>query len=259
MITGRDLEIFEEQNRLTHPPYRNFNDWAEDINKNGGHCLCATDRMCPCPESLDEIRLATDPKRACCTCTLFCDNRYLVAWNHTGAKKPIEKVSIHPAKRGEIKNPEVKRIIETFEQAKKDISNDNAIGAYETLLNEGQEQHCEACQKFMMAEAHRALFLVHMVEADTGGYKAEKQRAVDKLNELIDLYYQVDVYDPNAPTPTPMSEGPGPTKNKKFRSPYHECASGVLNDPGVKEMYPDRKERFAYAVAQCGTKSRDGQ
>ena len=70
----------------------------------------------------------------------------------------------------------------------------------------------------------------------------EKQRAIDRLNELIDLYYQVDAYDPDAPTPTPIGEGPGPTKNKMFRSPYHECASGVLNDPGVKEKYPDRKD-----------------
>ena len=49
MITGRDLEEFEEQNGLTHPPYRNFNDWAEEINKNSGNCLCAEGSDMPLP------------------------------------------------------------------------------------------------------------------------------------------------------------------------------------------------------------------
>lgn len=254
MITARDLELFEQQHGLRHPPYRDFNQWAESINNNGGACHCVPTRTCPCIEALDDIANSKDEKRACCACTLFCDERYLKAWKYDiqqTPSKPQEKRTTTTTEDDEIQNQEVADIINVLITAKKQLQNGKIMSAHTTLNNELDKRHCEACLLFLEAEAHRAYFLDSINKADEAAYRVDLRRAVERLDELVDLYRQVDKMEHGEQVDLPHEQI---TSERTYKSPYHKCTGETMKSQAVKDAYPDRKQRFAYAVSQCSTK-----
>ena len=71
--------------KLAIHPSTNLISKIKDIIKNNGVCVCDDTRMCPCQESLEEVRT-----QGSCKCRLFCDfhhgDLYLVKFEYRDYK-----------------------------------------------------------------------------------------------------------------------------------------------------------------------------
>lgn len=232
-------------------PSRDINRWADEIAKNNGHCLCAVERTCPCPESIDEIRTAKDPKEARCTCTILCDERYLEAWGYNKTTQPTKVAAKRQPSEGgayEFKNPKLKAFVDTLLSARKNIEKGELEEAATKLRDESENNDCGTCRMFVGLEARRVSFLSTACEEFPDLCERETAMTTGMIDNLIDFYKKVDQQIDNESEPAPAV--PAPPGQKVYKSEYHACLGGTLKDPTVQAL-PDRRERFCIAQQVC--------
>lgn len=250
MVTGTDLKNFAEEHGLLIPPYRDFDEWAKLINEKGGQCPCNPAKMCPCPDAITEIANAPTNDIACCTCRFYCDERYIAHWEASWRAQGLIAKKELPREKRIVKNEEVQSIIETWTKVKTKLEKDDPSTAMEILQN-GMENHCEACQMVMDAEASRLLFLIKENMIDVPAYEKDRKRALQRIDELILLYEQVD-------ESLDLDSVEHPIKHKQpegdYGSDYHRCMGEVLKHPTIIAEVPSKK-RFKVAAVFCAKKA----
>jgi len=251
MVSGQDLKNFAEQNGLLIPPYRDFDEWARLVNEKGGQCPCKPDAMCPCPEAPLEIAEAQTDDLACCTCRFYCSERYINHWSDSWRKQGLIAKKVIPKEKRELKNEEIIQIIGTLNKAKTKLVKEDPDSATDLLQNEAEGNHCEACRSFMEAEAARAMFLSLENKIDLNAYKVDAQRAIERIDELILLYEQVDESLDTDKVETPKKGDLSDT----HRDGYHECLSKALNHPTLKARVSASQDRFKVANIFCRGKA----
>ena len=256
MVTGQELKAFAEEHDFLLPPYRDFDEWAKDLNANGGRCPChPNDRMCPCQESINEIANAPTDDLACCTCRFYCSERYITHWEESWraqgliAKKELPKEKRTPT------NPDIIMILDVLEKAKKKLLKDDPTSSMEILQDkveyEEQNGHCDACKLYMETEAARHMLLIKEFAINMPGYEKDKKRAIEQLDELIDLYEKVDESLDTDVVETPRKGDLSET----HRDGYHECLSKALNHPTLKARVSASTNRFKVANLFCRGKT----
>lgn len=251
MVTGKELKNFAEEHGLLLPPYRDFDEWAKDVNENGGRCPCKPTAMCPCPEAIDEITNAPTDDLACCTCRFYCSERYINHWESSWRAQGLIPKKELPREKRIVKNEEIIQIIDTLSKVKTKLEKDDPSSAMELLQNEAEGGHCDACKSFMEAEAARAMFLIKENAIDIHAFKTDAKRAIERLEELILLYEQVDEsLDTDVVDTVRKGE-----LSDTHRDGYHECLSKTLNHPTLKAQVQASKDRFKVANIFCRGKA----
>jgi hypothetical protein len=258
MITGQILKEFAENNNLTIPPYRDYDECAALINKRNGACPCHPEtRTCPCSESLEEIRNAPTDDVACCTCRFYCDQRYIAHWGETWKRQGIikkqnkEETKTYQVRR-EIKNPETKQIIETLDRAARKLDKDDCGEATDILANEAERTECGICKQFLGTEASRMQFLDAEFNTDMEAYKKDKRRALERLEEIREIYVKVD----ESLDIDNIKGNDRTITSTTHRDDFHRCLSDVMTHPTMRTELPQSKERFKAANMYCAGKTK---
>jgi hypothetical protein len=250
-VTGRELKNFAEENGLLIPPYRDFDEWAKLVSAKGGQCPCNQEKMCPCQDAITEINEAPTDDLACCTCRFYCSERYINHWSDSWRAQGLIAKKELPKEKRELKNEEIIQIINSLTRTKSKLEKEDPDSATDILQNEAEGNHCEACRSFMEAEAARAMFLSLENKIDVNAYKIDAKRAIDRIDELILLYEQVDESLDTDKVETPKKGDLSDT----HRDGYHECLSKALNHPTLKARVPASQDRFKVANIFCRGKA----
>lgn len=265
MINGRTLLDHEQINGLTHPPWRDLDDWAEEINRNEGHCLSHPERSCPCPESIEEINMAPDGEHAVCSCMMFCDDRHIEYLKEKGQiqdqngprpkKEPvvIDIESMH--------NKKLKDIVTMFDDSIELIKKGEpwkAVPLIEAELEKEQKRvesggGCDLCKTYLEESLARASMVDRTCDADTAACKIDTARTLNRFEELKILHYEVDKSLVENP---PKLDEIAP-KDRTFKTDFHRCQSNVMKHPAVKSAVPDQHKRMGVASSYCAGKVKD--
>lgn len=254
MINGKTLLEHELMYGLTHPPWRDLDDWAEEINKNDGRCLAKPDRFCPCQEAVEEIQNAPDGEHACCSCMLFCDDRYIEYLKTTNQTKK-QKIEIDIES---MKNQKTKDIVIMFTKVIEDIENEEPWEAPKKIQVELDKEikrqeaggGCELCKTVLEESIARTVMTDKTCDTDTAACKIDRARTIRRLEELRELYYEVgkELVD------NPPSMDDIQPKDRKFRDEFHQCQSQVMKNPMVKSAVPNQHKRMSVASMYCAGK-----
>ena len=66
-----DLLKFADENKVVFHPVQDIIKKVQIMDQNNRACICKPERICPCKESVEELR--TEGR---CTCMLFCTYKY---------------------------------------------------------------------------------------------------------------------------------------------------------------------------------------
>jgi hypothetical protein len=250
MTSGPELEYFENENNLTHSPGIDLDTWAERINKNNGACLCFSQRRCPCNEALLEIRNAKDERMQTCACQIFCTKE------HFNYILEIERLRIEETKMldpDEIKDPKIRGLIESINNAVYHLKNSEPMEAANTLEIE-KEKHaeCEICVGYMEECIQRSILIGATCAIDNAKCTEETGRTISRLMEIAKIYKQVDETSDTVQPPI-ESEIELTGKANVKNSPYHQCISKSMEE--MKHLTNDQHARLKAATAICTGKA----
>jgi hypothetical protein len=269
----KKLKDFATQNKIKIIPYREImlDEWAKMILENNGHCLCADERMCPCTESIEEITSKTDGKYAACTCTFYCDNRYIDYWKEswkTQNEQEQEKAEI--VTKTEVKSnyepkiPEIKNAIKVLAKVRDSLAElsgedtdeiMNTITENETLVMDDAEQHeCKECADAMSGIARKLGFLVGECEIDPFSCATERDLTLQRIDALKAAFITVDKTQSGQQetttdeTPIGTTEEPAKTTDEP-QDDFHKCTSNLMKTE-LKEV--ERGVKMCAAAKMCG-------
>jgi hypothetical protein len=286
MVTGLELQQFEEENGLVHPPYYDLDDMAKEINQNGGKCPAGLDRRCPCVECIDEIEDEELDQNAACRKRYFVAPRYAeyweTAWNKYRRKQerqekqrqqqPKEEEEYTPLDEAEeeilgkqynVMNQKIANLISALEDAKQMILDGDYTTAHDRLIQEAMNQSCDLCVQYLESEAGMALGMGKLCEVDEAECEKEAEDATRRIDNIIQIYIEVDkslVNNPNSGMPEldqiqqeeQPEEQPEP---KKYKSPYYRCIATAMRQIDGK----DQHEKMGIATILCKRRGKNGQ
>jgi phage terminase small subunit len=275
LITGDELIDFAEAHGLIIP-FKDVTDWADQINKNGGKCLCDPDRTCPCDESVIDCE-NEDPKQQICACFLISTTKYAEEFGLTPdmwAKKVATTSENTETNDAEVSSPSadedyiaidpgIQTDIDDMKSARDSLINDDLDGAYNTLANNANTNDCAVCVQYMIATAARMSFIAELRKCgeapfDDQNYAVEKNRAISWANMMISFFVAVDRSLNGIETPEMTGEDTttdntigDPPKQVGFHSPYQKCMSEKMYELDTGDM--KRKAMFCVATKMCRT------
>lgn len=264
MTTIEELQQFAQKNNLRIHPARDINGIVEQLNANGGACLCDGGRKCPCEQAITEC-MNVDPKNQTCLCRVFVTNNYLAAWGHIQGDSSAPKKTQKKQKEAETKsktkqtsdqiykyvakNKELDEHLKALAEARKKLDLVELDQAEKILKNDTDKASCIECKKKLQAETDRFKFLKSIcslkeTEFDVARCKKEIENAKSSIDDLAVLFIKADGGD---------IKGEDVEEEKKtYRSDYHACMSQALKSEELKD-YP-QKEKFSMAQKMCSNK-----
>jgi len=260
MVTAEELIAFGTTHGLVIHPGRGPVQWAEDINQNGGACLCDPARMCPCSEAVSDVGSASKPENQCCVCRFYVSAAYIDHYYPDGIQMldPEPPDSVFPSTPAASRqvDPEVvavaDQIVGGIDAALTKFDSGKYDEAFDTLGNLSEELECAACQESVVVEAINVSNTRNICDYSAAACNAEKARVRQRLVDLRQTY--VDVRG-TSDTPTPPKKG-----GARQQSPYHDrmgkCLTSDEMDPGVDPRMADKKLKFCSCAKLSSNKAK---
>jgi hypothetical protein len=273
LITGNELIDFATEHGLIIP-FKDTDEWAAEINKNDGRCLCDDSRTCPCDESIIDCQ-NDDPKQQICLCFLISTTKYAEEFgltpdmwakkspttgenegtNYTQSSTPTGNEDYTAL------TPEIQTDIDTMKTARDALTKDDFDTAYNTLAESANTNDCGICAQYMITTAQRINFLAALRDCgesdfDVSNYNDEKSRALDWMTQMISFFIQVDMSLNGIETTDQTNEATIQDNNSEddpkkpgFHSPYQACMSKNMSIDDIKNM--KQQARFCIATKMC--------
>lgn len=247
LVTAGELIAFGAKHGLAIHPARDPEQWAEDINNNGGACVCDPSRRCPCPEAVSEAGASHLPaQQQCCVCRFYVSDNYIAHYYPNGV--PVSEVvpvvasptTFPEPQPSQPVDPEVVAIagqvvdsidvvLSKFDAGKYDIVFDDLVSLSEAL-------ECEVCGEAVMTEAIHVSNVRNVCDYSPSACAEEQGRVRNRLVELQQMYVAIRGTAENDETETLDARGPRPLP------PYHTRMSECLTSDKFEGL--DKKRRF---------------
>jgi hypothetical protein len=282
MVTASDLQRFETENGLTHPPYINLETAASEINANGGMCPAeGVNRRCPCTECIDEMA-DSDDSRAACRKFFFVEPRYAEffkdAWKKYQRKKDrevkqgtwqeptptiqtqeeqaIDENAIEDVdENSQVTIEKIANLVDTLKEARQLVKDGDYGDANDRLIDEAVNQGCDSCVKYLEAEAAMCLAIDKMCASDEQECAYETHYAVNRLTDMILMYIKIDQdlsNDPNAGVPdlSNITAGDQAPIRTLYKDGHKKCLAATMRQ--LKESgEPNQHKNMATANKLC--------
>lgn len=276
MTTAEELISFAKQHGLYIAPYRDPVEWADTINTLGnGKCLCDESRICPCDEAIDDIQAMIDEgnaEDATCKCMFYCSkehyevNKKFVKNKQPSAAQTVTRPPASPQPADieftvepvvdirDIRNPDVRRVINALQNAKRYLVQQRPDDAIKCLEEELEQQGCELCKEFFneILMRIRLAILTCTMGADVCGY--DVMTLYRRIADLEKLYCDVDkeiMKDQGVVQPgRPLTGSP---------DAYHHCVSTLLSSDLGRRLGLSRKDLFRVVSTYCAKTAAKGQ
>jgi hypothetical protein len=276
MTTGPEIKAFANARGLIVIPYRNTDEWAKEINANGGKCICRDERTCPCEESLEDINSAISGGEACCVCRLLCNQRYVDAWYDSWLKQGVDVSGVTKSVQGKtaatkaktvkkaepqyvIKIPELQQAVDELDSAKKkltEMETDDINKVIETfrevekkITEDAKKHECEVCARLFGGLGRKLQFLQQECKIDPLTCSTEFQQTLTGIDGLKQDFINVDKEQSGA---VKNEEPEGVTNNqpeREFRDDFHACTSGVMTDGSLDGV--EKENKMCVASKMC--------
>jgi len=252
---AQELIDFAKANGLEIHGRTTPEEWAQELEKNGGGCPCKHADTCPCEDAL-ELLQQDKPEDQACFCTFFVSPKYIAHYNAPAWKPGVKQVQ--PAKivkKTTIPSIEVVKVKEV-----PDIPEETQINSQKTaevyiqgleLIGKGRLEDftsvvrmdeatnpCELCRDDADLVASHGDYVRALCSHDDPACEEELQKLIARTTRVIDEDLM------NAGMARKQPEG----EPKQYRAGWREFSVSTMADPLLEGRPQKYKMKIAGAI-----------